>query len=260
MQLVEWRYPRVIAHRGAGLLAPENTLAAMRASVALGFRAVEFDVMLSSDGVAVLMHDAQFGRTIAGRGDVASTTAQALAAMDAGAWLGPAFAGEPVPRYVDVLHWCRAHDVWMNIEIKPSSDALARETGRIVGELTRAALADDLRHSPGGLDPALPEFSSFSIDALEAARDACPEIPRGLLVTDVPDDWRERMRHVDALALHARHRTLTRERIADIKTHGVPLMLYTVNDAARARDLFAWGVDAICTDRIDLIGATFAAR
>jgi len=57
LQTGSWPYPRVLAHRGGGKMAPENTLAAMQCGVDYGYRAVEFDVMLSKDGVPVLMHD-----------------------------------------------------------------------------------------------------------------------------------------------------------------------------------------------------------
>ena len=65
-----WNYPRVLAHRGAGTLAPENTLAALRRGFELGFRGVEFDVMATRDDGLVLMHDPFLGRTVAGSGSV----------------------------------------------------------------------------------------------------------------------------------------------------------------------------------------------
>ena len=61
-----WPYPKIVAHRGGGKLAPENTLAAVRCGLSHGFHAVEFDVMLSKDGIPMLMHDPHFGRTVAG--------------------------------------------------------------------------------------------------------------------------------------------------------------------------------------------------
>src|SRR5690606_35155961 len=95
----------VIAHRGGGTLAPENTMAGMRLARDRGFRAVEFDAMLTSDLVPVLMHDPRFGRTVRGTGSVSATTAAQLAQMDAGSWLGAAFQGEPVPMLADIIRW-----------------------------------------------------------------------------------------------------------------------------------------------------------
>ena len=63
-----WPYPFWIAHRGAGKLAPENTLAAFRLGAAHGWRMAECDVKLSQDGVPFLMHDATLERTTSGHG------------------------------------------------------------------------------------------------------------------------------------------------------------------------------------------------
>ena len=114
-----WPYPKVIAHRGAGTLAPENTIAAMQCGLDYGFRAVEFDVMLSKDGVPVLMHDPLFGRTVTGVGAVATTLAADLLQMDAGSWFSERFAGESVPSYENVFRFCQQNGIWMNVEIKP---------------------------------------------------------------------------------------------------------------------------------------------
>ena len=248
-----WPYPRVLAHRGGGTLAPENTLAGMRQGRRSGYRGVEFDVMLAADGVPVLMHDPEFGRTVRGSGGVATTDSAALMRMDAGSWHSPAYAGEPVPLFADVLAYCRAQGLWMDIEIKPSSQAAAHATGRAAGAVVRAVYAEEIARSPGGRDPALPEFSSFSPEALAGARETAPEIPRGLLVGEVPHDWHDRVQAVGALALHAHHEKITRDLVDAIHGAGLPLMVYTVNDPARARALFDLGVDSFCTDRLDLI-------
>ena len=57
MTTTPWPHPRILAHRGGGSLAPENTLAGIRKAAAMGFGAVEFDVVLSADAVPVLIHD-----------------------------------------------------------------------------------------------------------------------------------------------------------------------------------------------------------
>lgn len=249
-----WIYPRVIAHRGGGTLAPENTLAGMRCGLQHGFRAVEFDVMLSKDGVPVLMHDPQFGRTVRGNGSVPDSTAAELAAMDAGSWFGTAFAGEPVPSYESVVAFCVENAIWMNVEIKPAPSHEI-ETGRVAGEATQRLFANEIEQ--GAPAPRLPLFSSFSFDALMAAKDAAPDIPRGFLVDRIPSDWLQRLRELDAIALHTNHKNLTESLARAVKAEGFGLLCYTVNTPERARELFSWGVDAFCTDRIDLIGPAF---
>lgn len=238
-------YPaKVIAHRGGGSLAPENTIAALRCGLSHGFHAVEFDVMDAADGL-VLMHDPELGRTVAGRGSIADCTLGDLAALDAGSWFAPAFAGEPVPTFAIARDFCIAHGLWMNAEIKPVPGTEI-PTGRQVA-LACAAL-------PAG--SVL--LSSFAFDALMAAREAVPAVPRALLVEAVPDDWLARLRALEAVALHAKASLLTPAQAAAVKAAGYGLLCYTVNDPAQARTLFAIGVDAICTDRLDLIGPGFA--
>ncbi len=247
-----WPYPKIIAHRGGGTLAPENTLAALRCGLAHGFHAVEFDVMLAADGVPVLMHDAQLGRTIAGRGAISSLSSQELALRDAGAWFSAAFAGEPVPTLADVVAFCMAQRIWMNIEIKPAP-GFEVATGAAVARLLRETIAV---HGDQGLVPLL---SSFSIDALLAARDIAPAIPRGWLCKAVPSAWRAQMLALDAVSLHVSHQHLTQAQVAAVHDAGYGVFCYTVNTPERARELLAWGVDAFCTDRLDLLGADFAA-
>jgi glycerophosphoryl diester phosphodiesterase len=251
-----WFYPKIVAHRGGGTLAPENTLAGMRCGLAHGFRAVEFDVMLSADNIPVLIHDPQFGRTVPGHGQVATTTAAELAEMDAGSWRGAEFAGEPVPAYEQVVAFCKKNGIWMNVEIKPSPGFEAI-TGTVVAETTRKLFAREL--AAGARPSDLPLFSSFSLEALAAAQETAPDIPRGFLLDVLPPDWLDKLRSLDAVALHTNHKKLTPDQARAIKEAGYGLFCYTVNEPERAREILSWGVDAFCTDRLDLIGPDFAA-
>ncbi len=249
-----WIYPRILAHRGGGSLAPENTLAGLRCGMEHGFRAVEFDVMLARDGVPVLLHDPFLGRTVSGSGNVFDYDARELAAMDAGRWFGRAFAGEPVPLFVEYAGFCKAHGVWMNAEIKPAPGFEAR-TGGVVARIVAALFAEDIA---AGALARVPLLSSFSQAALEAARDAAPQVPRALLMRELVPGWRERAGAAGAVALHLNHKHLDQAAAGAVKAAGFGLFCYTVNEPQRARELLDWGVDGFCTDRIDLIGPDFA--
>jgi glycerophosphoryl diester phosphodiesterase len=250
-----WRYPTILAHRGGGTLAPENTMAGLLRGMQAGFRAIEYDVMLARDGVPVVMHDPFLGRTVAGSGHVYDYDAFELAGMDAGSWFARAYEGEPVPLFVEFAQYCKAHGVWMNIEIKPAPGH-ETETGATVARIAAAMFADELATEKLAQAPLL---SSFSIDALMAAREAAPQLPRACLMSELPPDWERRAREVGAAAIHANHRHLTRQQAGAVKAAGFGLFCYTVNEPARARELLGWGVDAFCTDRIDLIGPDLAA-
>ncbi|MBQ5964908.1 glycerophosphodiester phosphodiesterase [Massilia sp. ZL223] len=250
-----WRYPRILAHRGGGTLAPENTYAALRRGMEQGFRAIEFDIMLARDGVPVVLHDAVLGRTVNGSGHVHDYDAAELAAMDAGGWFAQGFLGEPVPLFVEFAQFCKAHGVWMNMEIKPAP-GFERATGETVARIAAALFAGELEEG-GEAIGRVPLLSSFSHAALEAAMAAAPRVPRACLMERLAPDWERIARSVEAVAIHACHRYLTREQARAVKEAGFGLFCYTVNDPARARELLGWGVDAFCTDRIDLIRPDF---
>ncbi|AYY99783.1 glycerophosphodiester phosphodiesterase [Burkholderia multivorans] len=241
----DWPYPRVVAHRGGGTLAPENTLAALDEGALRGHRMVEFDAKLSADDVTFLLHDDTVERTSNGRGAAAGMRYAALAALDAGAWRDARFAGERMPTLEAAAARCIALGLAANVEIKPCP---GRE-----GDTGRRVAADAAAYWRGAAVPPL--LSSFSFEALREARETAPELPRGMLYETVPPDWHAQV--VDALgcvSLHADHTRLDETQVRAIKAAGLRILVYTVNDLARARELVRWGVDAVCTDRIDLIG------
>ena len=251
---MNWPYPKVLAHRGGGTLAPENTLAGIRCGLEHGFHAIEFDVMLTADGVPILMHDDVLGRTVAGSGSISAISSEKLLALDAGSWLSQQFADARVPTFADVIAFCKANRIWMNVEIKPVP-GFERETGKAAAMLVQQLFADEIAANQG--PQTLPLFSSFSFEALQSAQQQAPEIPRGFLLDRIPDDWRAKLEELDAVALHTNHKHLSAQLAADVKAAGYGLLCYTVNDVGRAREIAGWGVNAFCTDRIDLIGPQF---
>ena len=249
-----WPYQKVLAHRGGGKLAPENTFAALQCGLAHGFRAVEFDVMLARDGVPMVMHDPVLGRTINGFGNVFDYDARELAGMDAGRWFGTQFQAEAVPLFADFAAFCKARGIWMNIEIKPAH-GFDELTGKVVAAAARALFAEDIA---AGAVAQVPLLSSFSEAALAAARLAAPDVARALLFDVIPRNWERRARALGVVAIHVNHQHLTTALAREVKLAGFGLFCYTVNNPIRARALLSWGVDAFCTDRIDLIGPNFA--
>ena len=191
-----WRYPRLIAHRCGGALAPENTLAGLRIAAQLGIQAVEFDAMLSRDGIPVLIHDETLERTSNGRGRVVEMDAADLQALDAGSYRHPSFAGEPVPTLAEALALCDELKLAVNLEIKPSlgQDAI---TGSTVAAIAAACIPR------AGL-----MLSSFSTLALDAARALAPELERALLVEAIPIDWPRQLQKHGCNALHSSARLL----------------------------------------------------
>ena len=243
-----WPYPRVIAHRGGGTLAPENTLGAIRHGASLGFRGVEFDVMLTGDSTPVLIHDETLERTTDGRGEVARLPYAAIENLDAGGWLDKRWSGERVPMFGAAARLCRELGLWANVEIKPAK-GFEVQTGRSVAQMALELWCGA---------PLPPVLSSFVSEALAAARETAPQLPRGMLVGKIPPDWKARMQALDCVALHCDFRQLTAPLLDEIHAAGHAVLVWTVNDPRDAKRLFEWGVDSIVTDRLDLIGPDFA--
>ncbi len=247
MKLPPWTFPRLIAHRGGGTLAPENTLAAMKVGLDLGYRAVEFDVKLSADGVAILMHDPVLGRTVPGSGDVQSLCYDEIASLDAGSWHSARFAGEPIPRFTDIAAWLQGQGMQANVEIKPCPGR-EHETGKIIGGLCRDLwlFAD-----------SKPLVSSFSLEALRAARAVAPGLALGLLVKNVETLHFGLLEDLQCVALHCHHASISADQVKALHDRGVRVLTYTVNDVDRARTLLGWGVDGLFTDQLVEMLAAF---
>lgn len=242
-----WPYPKIVAHRGGGKLAPENTLAAIDVGAHYGHTMIECDAKLSQDGQIFLLHDDTLERTSNGWGIAGDLRWDQLLNVDAGSWFSREFAGEPLPLLSQVAERCRQHAMMANIEIKPTS-GWETETGKAV-----ALAAQELWQ---GQTPPL--LSSFAIEALEAAQHTVPALPRGLLLDSWREDWYALTRRLACVSLHLNHTLLDQERVAQLKAAGLHILVYTVNSPQRAAQLLRWGVDTICTDCIDQIGPDFS--
>ena len=243
--LTPWPYPRWVAHRGAGKLAPENTLAAFRLGAAHGYRMFECDAKLSADGVVFLMHDATLERTTNGHGTGGDLPWQALSQLDAGSWHSRTFAGEPLPTLQALARFCQANGFHLNIEIKPTPG-----TETVTGEAV-ARLAAELWQGA----PVPPLLTSFKPEALAAARQAAPDLPRGLLVDTLWEGWLEKAQELGCTAVVANQSLWNATNVAQVHGAGLRCLSYTVNDQEAAEHLLALGTDGIITDRIDLFSA-----
>jgi glycerophosphoryl diester phosphodiesterase len=239
--MTDWPYPRWIAHRGAGKLAPENTLAAFRLGAAYGYRAFECDVKLSADDVPFLLHDAALERTTSGTGIAGERPWAELSRLDAGGWHSRGYAGEPLPT-LDAIAACVQRNAFaLNIEIKPTPGHEAA-TGAVVAE--HAA-----RLWRGQAVPPL--LSSFRPEALAAAREAAAALPRALLVDELWDGWFDVARSLECVAVVTNHKLMDATLSSQLRAAGLRALCYTVNDAADADRLLALEVDGLITDAVD---------
>lgn len=241
-----WPYPRWIAHRGAGQLAPENTLAAFRLGARHGYRMFECDVKLSRDEVPFLLHDSTLERTSNGHGTAGDLLWHELAQLDAGRWHSPAFADEPLPTLEAIARFCQDNNYLINIEIKPTPGT-EQHTGEVVARQAAQLWAQ------AAVPPLL---SSFAPAALQGALAAAAHLPRGLLLDALWTGWLDSALSLGCVAVVCKHTLWDEASLAQAKRAGLRCLSYTVNDEATARRLIALGIDGLITDRVGQFSPT----
>ena len=236
-----WPYPRCSAHRGAGKLAPENTLAAFRLGAAHGYRMFECDAKLSADGQPFLLHDATLSRTTNARGPAGALSWDELSRLDAGSWHSRAYAGEPLPSLQAIARYVKRNGYALNIEIKPSPGS-ERHTGRVVAEAAAELWRDE------ALPPLL---TSFKPEALQGASETAPHLPRGLLLDALHGDWLGQAQTLGCVAIVSHYGLIDAAMVARVRAARMKLLSYTVNDPAEAYRLHGLGVAGLITDAVD---------
>jgi len=228
---------RFIAHRGGAAHAPENTLSAVREGVARGAKWIEVDVSVLGDSTPVIFHDETLDRTTNGTGKLSEHSWDDVAKLDAGSWFGPQFAGEPVPRLWELLDVVAELDLGLNLELK---------THHGEGEALVTAVLPELRDAELPAEKLL--ISSFDHDALRAFRRAERDAAMALLYWNFSEDWRETSKELNPIAVNLSVKKITDTDISAVKSAGLELYCYTVNELAVAKSLFARGVDGVFSD------------
>ncbi len=235
--------PLIFAHRGACRVAPENTLPAFQAAMDLGADGVELDVQYSSDGKLMVFHNPTLEATTDGAGRITSHTCEELRALDAGAKFDAGFAGTRIPTLDEVLDLLRGK-LLVNIELK----ALTPTTFNMGTDVVAAVRAHDMA------DQVL--LSSFNPFALRHAKRAGPGIECGLLLAaDLPKwmHWSLTRRWSRADALHPDLPMVDAAYMARARGLGMPVRVWTVNEAADMQRMITLGVDAIISDVPDVL-------
>ncbi|NJL57682.1 glycerophosphodiester phosphodiesterase [bacterium] len=239
------KLPLIFAHRGASADAPMNTLAAFELAVQQGADGIELDVHRSIDGVAIVLHDFEVTHDRWQRAVSGMTLAQ-VKALDAGQWFGEQFTGLRVPTLDDVFD-AVGQKLFVNVEIKSRT----AETDGV-----EQTVADCIaRHGMG--ERVL--VSSFNPLALHRFREIAPDVPVAVLdASAIPEALREMMRDFPHEAVHPHQDQVTAELVGEARCAGRRVNVWTVNDADRARELAALGVDALITDVPGVLRAALA--
>jgi glycerophosphoryl diester phosphodiesterase len=236
----EWagRYPLlVIAHRGASGSAPENTLAAFAAALAVGADMVELDVHLSRDGEVMVIHNDSVDRRTNGTGMVADMTRAELQRLDAGSWFSERFGGEPIPALEEVLSLAKGR-LRVNVEIKTgylgpfSMDDLVDRTVAVV-------------ENQQMIDRVI--FSSFDPPALKRIAEKWPDAARALLL-DTPWQASAVVKAEKFRIIHCARNTVNARSLRAARAGGLRVNVWTVNREAEMERFIEAGADGIITD------------
>ena len=236
----------VIAHRGASACCPENTLSAFRAAIEMKADMVELDVQLTADREVVVFHDAKLSRLTDGRGMVADYPFARLRQLDAGVWFHKKYAGERIPALVEVLALCKGR-MAVNIEVKTGA-----VTDAVSGGIEERCLK--MVDQIGMKEHVV--YSSFDPRAILHFKQIDREAPVAVLYEKKQHGSRLPSEIVLSLgvdAFNCSRRELNGTWLADLKRHGIPVHIYTVNDEKNMRRLLEMGVDGIFTNRPDVL-------
>lgn len=228
---------RIVAHRGASRVAPENTLSAFREAARQGARWLEFDVSLLGDGTPVIHHDATLDRCTNRTGPLEALGAADLAGIDAGGWFGPAFAGEPLATLDQALELIGALGLAANLEMKLHDAAPDRLAGAVGAVLARRPWTDSRIL-----------VSSFDIEPLAALRKLLPAHPLAVLYERPPPDWPDVLHGLCARSLHIAHEYLDAGILARARAAGFRVRVYTVNEPALVAPFREAGLAGVITD------------
>jgi glycerophosphoryl diester phosphodiesterase len=225
--------PMVVAHRGASIEQPENTIAAFEAAIDAGADAVEFDVRMTADGHAVVMHDADVSRTTDGTGLVSAMTLEEIRTLGA-------------PTLEETLR-CLSGRTAADIEIKnlPGEPGFTPEREAAV-EATLDAL--DAVSFPGQVI-----VSSFNPASIAHSRALRPDVPTGLLTeyeVDAEEALARAVSHGHAWVLPFVLKVLEASDGFAGRVHagGALLGVWIADDPETARRLFELGADAVATN------------
>jgi len=229
-----------VAHRGASLDAPENTLAAFRRALEHGIAAIECDVRRTRDGHLVVIHDPTVDRTTDGRGPVGAYSLDALRRLDAGRWFGSEFSGERIPLLEEVLLLARGRAV-VQVEIKNDPVPYEGIEAQLLEAIARSRMEADVL------------VISFDHPSVRTLRALSPRIATGILYAArlVDPEGAAHAAGADALCVHWGY--LDRGVVRRAHDAGLGVFVWTVDDADVFTRCVELAVDGIASNDLRLL-------
>lgn len=228
---------KVMGHRGAALLAPENTLASIRAAAQAGVKWVEIDVYPIAQEGLIIFHDHTLERCTNGFGNTLEANLETMLSLDAGSWFGAEHSGEKVPTLEQAIDCIQELGLGLNLEIKYEEADVARVVPPILKVLAER-----------WVDNEKLMVSSFNYEALQLCYQENKQLHLGYLVEAVPSDWLMRLAAIEAFSLNCYYAELTEQQARAVKSAGYKLLCYTANEAHLVAQHWHWGMDTVITD------------
>ncbi|MGD9497745.1 MAG: glycerophosphodiester phosphodiesterase [Armatimonadota bacterium] len=231
----------IVAHRGDPSVAPESTLPAFEAAVALKVDMVEFDVHQLADGALVVMHDATVDRCTDGSGRLAEMTLPQVRRLDAGSWFGPEFAATQVPTMAEALE-AIPPPVLLNIHLKTVPDESWRFEAAVLARIEDAGAA------PRAL------VVHDDLPTLNRLRALAPQL-RYCLLPDTPDGFAyiNRAAREGFCVLQPGHGMMSAGFCRAVHDAEMTANVFYADDARTMAQYIRWGIDGILTNRPALL-------
>jgi glycerophosphoryl diester phosphodiesterase len=236
----------VIAHRGASYSAPENTMIAFELAVSHGANMIEVDILPSSDGVPVVIHDALTKRLTGTEADIRNIHSSEISGLSVSLKKNKGYGSEPIPTLKELLAWAK-EKIFLDIEIKP--EGFRPDDNRNILDTTIELISEF-----NMMNSVL--ISSFSSECIRQCRLKAPEITTGVLYDRKEYERKDPVqicREFGANSLHLKKRSVTGRLMERAGESKIPVLVYTINRKRSMKNLIRKGVKGIFTDKPSLL-------
>lgn len=241
--------PTIIAHRGASQLAPENTLSSFEKAYESGAKMFECDLQLTSDGHVVLMHDFKLNRTTDGNGKLSEQTYSSIETLSAGKWFSSNYRQERIPTLEKLINRANHLQIAVNLELKV--DERIEKAPETCNKLSEQTL-DTVKRLWSQQAP-LPLISSANPQCLARLRELNCPYPLAYITDNWHDNCLKYLHQYDCFSLHINHKHLNDQILRHIHEAGFKVLCYTVNNHKTVKKLLDMGVDALFTDKMEIL-------
>ncbi len=234
---------KAVNHRGYSAEAPENTLSAYRLSKQKGFKYVEADVQITTDGVPVLLHDVTIDRTSNGKGVLSEMTYREVSQYDFGSWKSEKYAGEKIPTFEEFIALCRELELHPYIEVANYEVLTIDEVRQLFSIVGSYGMQEDVT------------WISFQAEPLQQIRRLDKTARLGLVCESATDAYLDAAVALktgrNEVFLNVHHSTLTPDVVLSCKAVGVLLETWTVNSETIIRNLDPY-VSGVTSDYLNI--------